>query len=281
MLLCQTSAAEKRIRQVFRYKREVVICPNALSKSILNPGECDEVPEPLWSYDNKMKLFCLTRYYPHKKLEAVVDVFREFRSELIDVVAIITIDVGQHRGAAEIVGVDLDPRVKENRQLHCGIQSDLTHVPVQDSYFDIVFSRYVIEHVQNPLAFLKEMHRILKPGGCFIFLRPNKWHYMSMISRLTPQRFHNYYNRLRERNKEDTFPTGYLMNRVSDLRRLFGHTGFKVRDLILRECSPNYLTIAMLLFLFGVAYERLVNSTSLLAGLRVNILGSFTKTIKP
>jgi ubiquinone/menaquinone biosynthesis C-methylase UbiE len=177
----------------------------------------------------------------------------------------------------EIIGVDLDPRVKGNAQLDRAIEASLSDIPIEDNYCDVVFSRYVLEHICEPETFLREMNRILKPGGCVLFLTPNKWHYVSMISRLTPQWFHNWYNRRRGRQETDTFPTVYRLNSVSAIRKHFRRAGFVEREIALRECCPNYLTFSRLAFALGVAYERVVNSTRLLACLRVNILGCFEK----
>ena len=180
----------------------------------------------------------------------------------------------------EIIGVDLDPRVESNPRLHRGIKSDITSIPCDDDYFDLVFSRYVLEHIADPEAFLAEMYRILKPGGSLLFLTPNKWHYVSLAARLTPHGFHDWYNRLRGRDEEDTFPTVYRLNSSFDIRRELGKAGFREETLVFRECCPNYLTFSMASFLLGVLYERVVNSCNLFARLRVNILASYAKDSK-
>ena len=177
----------------------------------------------------------------------------------------------------EIVGTDFDSRVCENPLLHRGVVMDGTKFPFCDSSFDVVFSRYVLEHVSDEAEFLKEVHRILKPGGSFLFLTPNKWHYVSIASRCTPHKFHAWYNRLRGRDEDDTFPTVYRLNSRTAVRRHFKRAGFLEEELIMRECCPNYLMLAVPLFLIGVGFERLVNSANILAGLRVNILGHFSK----
>jgi len=177
----------------------------------------------------------------------------------------------------EVVGADLDPRVESNPQLHRGIVTDLASIPVVDDYFDMIFSRYVFEHVQRPSAFLKEMNRLLRPGGSLIFLTPNKWHYVALAARLTPHRMHERFNRMRGRGDEDTFSTVYRLNSASDLRRELRMSGFVEERMTFLECCPNYLTFAQIPFLCGVAYERFVNSSELFAQLRVNILGCSVK----
>ncbi len=44
-------------------------------------------------------------------------------------------------------------------------QADAHALPFEDNTFDVVFCRYLLEHVANPLLVLKEMSRVLKPGG--------------------------------------------------------------------------------------------------------------------
>lgn len=43
--------------------------------------------------------------------------------------------------------------------------ADGTALPFKDASFDLVLSHSVIEHVQDPLAYLKEARRVLTPGG--------------------------------------------------------------------------------------------------------------------
>ncbi|MBN1548515.1 MAG: class I SAM-dependent methyltransferase, partial [Syntrophaceae bacterium] len=119
---------------------------------------------------------------------------------------------------SEVVGVDLDTRVLTNPQLHRGVLTDLTNMPFENDYFNIIISRYTFEHIQEPKAFLTELRRILRPGGKIIFLTPNKWHYVALIARFTPHKFHQWFNRLRGRTEEDTFSTIYKLNSFSDLR---------------------------------------------------------------
>jgi 2-polyprenyl-3-methyl-5-hydroxy-6-metoxy-1,4-benzoquinol methylase len=43
-----------------------------------------------------------------------------------------------------------------------------------DNTFDVVVSFQVIEHIDNDFLFLKEIHRVLKPGGTALLTTPNR-----------------------------------------------------------------------------------------------------------
>jgi ubiquinone/menaquinone biosynthesis C-methylase UbiE len=179
--------------------------------------------------------------------------------------------------SGEVVGADFDPRVCQNPLIHRGVVLTGSVLPFDDESFDLVFSRYVLEHVGNPAELLHEVYRILRPGGMFVFLTPNKWHYVAIASRCTPHSFHNWYNNFRGRNETDTFPTVYQLNSRSEIRRHFTGVGFIEKEIKMRECCPNYLKSILPLFILGVGFERLVNSSEIFAGIRVNILGQFVK----
>lgn len=49
-------------------------------------------------------------------------------------------------------------------------------IPYPDSYFDVVYSKSVIEHFHYPERFIKEIYRVLKPGGLVITMCP-AWEY--------------------------------------------------------------------------------------------------------
>jgi 2-polyprenyl-3-methyl-5-hydroxy-6-metoxy-1,4-benzoquinol methylase len=64
----------------------------------------------------------------------------------------------------------------------------LTGLP--DNQYDTVISFQVIEHIQNDKLFLKELHRVLKPGGVALLTTPNRsmsltrnpWHIREYLS---------------------------------------------------------------------------------------------------
>ena len=52
---------------------------------------------------------------------------------------------------------------------------DGKHLPFKDNTFDIITSIEVIEHVSKPDLMLKEIRRVLKPGGILHITTANKW----------------------------------------------------------------------------------------------------------
>lgn len=65
-------------------------------------------------------------------------------------------------------------------------------LPFEDNIFDFVVSFQVIEHIREDVFFVREIHRVLKPGGQFIVTTPNK------LTTLTRNPWH-----IREYTKEE------------------------------------------------------------------------------
>lgn len=64
------------------------------------------------------------------------------------------------------------------------VSSDPVRLPFVDDSFDTVLSIGVLEHVQDPIASLREIHRVLSPTGRLrIFKLPNRWSLMEAAAR--------------------------------------------------------------------------------------------------
>ena len=49
---------------------------------------------------------------------------------------------------------------------------DLSAIPVEDGRFDAIFFNQVMEHLPEPKLAIRELYRVLKPGGRMIFTAP-------------------------------------------------------------------------------------------------------------
>jgi SAM-dependent methyltransferase len=150
---------------------------------------------------------------------------RAFRQRVLKVIGPETrmLDIGAGRGAtshmqykgmvAELVGVDVDPVVLTNTQVDRAVHTpDGLLTALESDYFDVVISKDVLEHVEQPDVLFAEIARVLKPGGLFLAKTPNGTHYVPVIARLTPLSLHKTFNKLRGRDVVDTFPTRYRAN---------------------------------------------------------------------
>jgi len=185
------------------------------------------------------------------------------------------------RGEVSYVGgADIDPIVMGNEELDEARVMVGGSIPFSDDFFDVVLSDYVLEHVRAPLELLCEVHRVLKPGGCFFFRTPNKYHYVALVARLSPHWFHKLVaNRVRGLGDDahEPYPTLYRLNSRRAIVLAGQKASFKSVELRFFEAEPSYLMFNSAAFLCGVAYERLVNRFECLASVRANIFGRLVK----
>ncbi|MBF0216872.1 MAG: class I SAM-dependent methyltransferase [Candidatus Omnitrophica bacterium] len=64
-----------------------------------------------------------------------------------------------------------------SRRAGCNIDvvGDLLNIPAKDSAFDRILCLQVLEHVKEPITLLKELRRVLKPGGDLLLTAPQGW----------------------------------------------------------------------------------------------------------
>lgn len=61
------------------------------------------------------------------------------------------------------------------------IDFNLEKFPHPDNFFDGVAAWGIGEHLENQFFFMREAHRVLKPGGVFLFCLPNIFHIVSRM----------------------------------------------------------------------------------------------------
>ena len=70
------------------------------------------------------------------------------------------------------------------------ITSDITAIPESDASFDAILCTEVFEHIPDPIAALKEFHRLLRSGGELILTVP-----FCSLTHFAPYHFNSGYNR--------------------------------------------------------------------------------------
>ena len=76
----------------------------------------------------------------------------------------------------DLYGVDMSEKAVNYAKAVLGlnvVRGTLEEASFPSNHFDAVFAWHVLEHLIDPLGTLKEIHRILKPNGYFIFEVPN------------------------------------------------------------------------------------------------------------
>jgi len=100
------------------------------------------------------------------------------------------------RSPAHLTGVDREPRwVAEAAQNFqrafpqvnpdcCRfVEGDASKLPLPDNSFDAVTCQTVLMHLANPVDAVREMLRVLRPGGLLICVEPNNfWNYLAFNS---------------------------------------------------------------------------------------------------
>ncbi len=81
----------------------------------------------------------------------------------------------------KLVGADLDWDVMLKAQRHVGAMPDITlnncniyALPYPANFFDAVILSEILEHIDDDVAGLKEVYRVLKPGGVVAITVPNE-----------------------------------------------------------------------------------------------------------
>jgi SAM-dependent methyltransferase len=133
----------------------------------------------------------------------------------------------------ELVGVDIDGSAcAANRALDAVVVADLCgQLPFPSGSFDVVYSNFVIEHLNAPAVAFAEWRRLLRAGGGLILLTSNRASPPVAIGELIPRGA-----RLKLKRagagvaEEDVVPTRYRANTPWRLDKLLVRAGFRPVD---------------------------------------------------
>ena len=120
------------------------------------------------------------------------------------------------------VGLDPDPEsLREHRLPNLPRAAARAEaLPINDNGVDILTCSWVLEHLANPAVVFREIGRVLRPGGCFVFLTPNARSLIALANRVLRPLQRMLVPRLYGRSEADTFPVQYRANTPSRIAAL-------------------------------------------------------------
>ncbi|MCA5894819.1 methyltransferase domain-containing protein [Isoptericola sp. NEAU-Y5] len=86
----------------------------------------------------------------------------------------VTADLARILAGGEVVGVDASAKVLDAARQHAEAlgntnvrfeQADVYELPFADDSFDVVYAHQLLQHLSDPVAALREMRRVARPGG--------------------------------------------------------------------------------------------------------------------
>lgn len=129
-------------------------------------GGEDYYDRQYFEWQQKMGMFggkiSARRFQPYIKKDAVVVELGSGGGYLLNNIA-----------AKEKVGIEINDRAREEAQ-KAGVRSVKWVDDIPDNYADVIISTHVLEHVENPLGILRDLHQKLKDNGKIIFYVPNE-----------------------------------------------------------------------------------------------------------
>jgi SAM-dependent methyltransferase len=165
------------IRKIFRILRQYLATVGVFSSTPC--GTVNQSTRDEWLRE------ALLRIPPgHRILDAGAgeQQYRRFCSHL----NYVSQDFGQYDGKGDDTG--LQPQNWNHGSLD--IISDITSIPEPDESFDAVMCTEVFEHLPDPIAALREIHRLLKKNGTLILTAP-----FCSLTHLSPYHFYSGFNR--------------------------------------------------------------------------------------
>lgn len=152
---------------------------------------------------------------------------------------------------ANVIGADFSPKMlgiaKEKYPNIDFLEADCTQLPFDDAIFDLCIISFGLRNIEDMQKAIKEIHRILKPGGTFInldlgkpnkffnlFLKPYMYIWVAILGKIfhgdeTPYKYLAYSN--------ETFPS------QKELVKIFEQIGFshiKNKNYVFGQLASQY-----------------------------------------
>ncbi|MDQ4054850.1 MAG: methyltransferase domain-containing protein [Actinomycetota bacterium] len=149
------------------------------------------------------------------------------------------------RRHAMLVGTDPDPAIERNTSL-----AERHRLPVEElgpehaGRYDVVLTIFVLEHVEDPLAFASSCARLIRPGGSWFALTLNVRHYFGATAWATnrlgiqPAVLQLFKGAAAEHDHR--FPTRYRFNSRRTVERVCTTVGFETVEYRVYDAPDRY-----------------------------------------
>lgn len=102
--------------------------------------------------------------------------------------------------------------------------------------YDIVISKMVLEHIEDPLSFHSSVYELLRPGGRAIHFYACKYSLPSIVNRILPEKLGELILKKienRELNESPKYPAYYINTQGSrdELKRFYGNMGYTIETI--------------------------------------------------
>ncbi len=137
------------------------------------------------------------------------------------------------------VACDIDPRAVQaaadrfGHRLEDAVLAELGRpLPFEAHAFDLVFACDVVEHVEEPVGWLRDLRRVLRPGGRLLLSTPNygKTSTLSLIEKTVLE----VVARRQGFSRKHIHPTPMTRRRLTDCLTDAGYDDIRIRPISLR-----------------------------------------------
>ncbi|MFQ6079115.1 MAG: class I SAM-dependent methyltransferase [Thermodesulfobacteriota bacterium] len=140
----------------------------------------------------------------------------------------------------EIFCGDLDPEWYRIEGGHFHLMDLNGNLPYKDQYFDCVTCVEGIEHLENPHLLIREIGRVLKPGGSVVITTPNIMNIKSRLYFLLRSYFNNFRYFPQPSNQRELL--GLHVNPIpfGELRYILNRYGFRIETVSCNRFTRKY-----------------------------------------
>lgn len=221
---------------------------------------------PFSPVEDQMRAMFPPETHPNRVLERAIAGYLHADSAVLDIGCGRTAPnlSGLIGKAGKLYGIDVidftvsDPRMQLFTNDVCAMTD------IADASIDLAYSRAVMEHLPRVEDAYREIARVLRPGGVYVYTTPSIFDYGSIAALVIPNRFHGrIVNATEGRPEEDVFPTVFGSNSLGAIERHARQAGLKVREARYIGQYPSYLVFNRALFWLGSMYQKAIEKLAL------------------